>query len=202
MNTAEKPLIVATYCRVSTSEQTLLPQQIELRDHAARRGLTISHELSDVISGSKASRPGLDRLLELVRQREIDAILVVKIDRLARSLPHFASMITEFKRYDVALIAPGQGIDTTTSSPTAKFQLSVLAAVAELDLDFIRERVRAGLVAARARGKILGHPSTCLKPDWPTIVADFKLNPVSYTELAFRLGGVSRSTAWRLANAA
>lgn len=194
---------IATYARISTGGQTIEPQQIELRRYAADRGWTIKVEFSDVISGSKSSRTGLDQLMAAVRKKEVEAVLVVKMDRLARSLSHFAQLVAEFDKYGVALVCPGQGIDTSKSNPAGRLQMHVLAAVAEFERSLIIERTKAGLAAAKARGVKLGKPSTRLVPNHKEVVEKWIAEGGQHLrELATRLGGVSVSHAFKLAQAA
>lgn len=195
------PPKVAIYYRVSTQDQSCEAQLLELRAIAAQRGLKVAHEISDVISGSKSSREGLDRLMAMIRSGDVDTVLVVKIDRLARSLTHFAQLITEFNARRVALIVPGQNIDTSESNPASRFMITVLAAVAELERDLIRERTRAGLAVARAKGKRLGRPSPkMVGVDQAAVVAAWKVETrgTDYARLGEMLGGVSAATAWRM----
>jgi DNA invertase Pin-like site-specific DNA recombinase len=191
---------VALYYRVSTDEQSVEPQQQELRGHAHTRGWAVTAEFTDVISGSKSSRASLDLMMSRVRQRHFDAVMVVKMDRLARSLSHFAQIVGEFDKHEVALICPGQGIDTSKSNPAGRLQMHVLAAVAEFERSLIVERTKAGLAAARARGVKLGKPSKRLPENHLEITKQW-LNEgcIQLRELATRLGGVSVSTAFRLA---
>ena len=192
----------ATYLRVSTDDgkQTLDPQRIELGAFAAARGWDKPKEFSDVISGAKSQRAGLDALMAAVRRKEISVVLVVKLDRLARSLAHFAQLVAEFDKYGCALVATSQGIDTSKDNPAGRLQMHVLAAVAEFERSLIRERTKAGLVAARARGSILGRPSAKLPANWQAIVTTWRQETagIGIRELARRLKGVSLSTAWRL----
>lgn len=191
---------VALYYRVSTGDQTVEPQQQELRTYAQTRGWTVTAEFTDVISGSKSSRASLDAMMARVRQRHFDAVMVVKMDRLARSLSHFAQIVGEFDRHEVALICPGQGIDTSKSNPAGRLQMHVLAAVAEFERSLIVERTKAGLAAARARGVKLGKPSTRLPQNFLEITKQWlDEGSVQLRELATRLGGVSVSTAFRVA---
>jgi DNA invertase Pin-like site-specific DNA recombinase len=193
---------VTLYLRVSTTDQTLEPQRIELTRYVEQRGWTINEECTDVISGSKSSRTGLDRLMELVREKKTEGILVVKMDRLARSLPHFAQLVAEFDKFGVALICPGQGIDTSKSNPAGRLQMNVLAAVAEFERSLIIERTKAGLAAAKARGVKLGKRSTRLPENHKAIVAEWKAEGGKHLrELANRLNGVSVSTAFKLSKA-
>lgn len=191
---------VALYYRVSTDDQTAQPQQQELRAYAQARGWEVVAEFTDVISGSKSSRVSLNLLMSRVRQRHFDAILVVKLDRLARSLSHFAQIVAELDKHGVALVCPGQGIDTSKSNPAGRLQMHVLAAVAEFERSLIIERTKAGLAAARARGVKLGKPSKRMIPNSDQIVkAWLDEGGHQLRELATRLGGVSVSTAFRLA---
>ena len=192
---------VAIYCRVSTQDQSCEAQLLELRAIAAQRKLIVAHEISDVISGSKSSREGLDRLMAMIRSGDVDTVLVVKIDRLARSLTHFAQLITEFNARRVALIVPGQNIDTSESNPASRFMITVLAAVAELERDLIRERTRAGLAVARAKGKRLGRPSPkMVGVDRVAVIGAWRkeTHGTDYARLGEMLGGVSAATAWRM----
>ena len=151
---------IALYLRVSTDRQTTDSQALELHDYCARRRWTNVREYSDTSSGAKFSRQGLDALMSDVRRHRIDAVVAYKLDRLGRSLPHLAQLIAEMTAHRVALVVPQQGIDTSASNPAAQLQLNILMAVAEFEREIIRERVNAGLRAARARGKRLGRPST------------------------------------------
>lgn len=190
----------ALYYRVSTDDQTVQPQQQELRTYAQQRGWTVVAEFTDVVSGSKSSRVSLDQMMGRIRQREFDAVMVVKLDRLARSLSHFAQLMGEFDKHGVAFVCPGQGIDTSKSNPAGRLQMHVLAAVAEFERSLIVERTKAGLAAARARGVKLGKPSTRLPANHAEITRQwFSEGAVQLRELATRLGGVSVSTAFRLA---
>lgn len=146
----------AIYVRVSTDEQTTASQEHELRAYCERRGWRESQIYYDQISGAKFVRPGLDALLIAVRAGKIERVIVFKLDRLGRSLPHLALILDELGRHGVALIATSQGIDTSHSNPVGRLQLNVLMAVAEFEREIIRERVNAGLAAARARGVKLG----------------------------------------------
>jgi DNA invertase Pin-like site-specific DNA recombinase len=83
-----------------------------------------------------------------------------KLDRLGRSLAHLAQLIAEFQTHGVALVCSSQGIDTTNANPAAQLQLNILCAVAEFEREIIRERVNAGIAAARSRGVRLRRPST------------------------------------------
>lgn len=152
-------LRLALYARVSTADQTVAPQLDRLRDYAQARGLTVAREYVDEgVSGAKDRRPALDALLADVRARRVDAVAVVKLDRLARSVRHLLTLAADFAALGVELVAADQGIDTST--PSGRFLFNVLGSVAELERDLIRERTAAGLAAAKRRGKRLGRRPT------------------------------------------
>lgn len=150
----------AIYIRVSTEGQRTDSQEVELRRYSRQRGWKNIVVYTDKISGAKASRPELDRLTQDMRAGKIERLIVFKLDRLGRSLTHLALILDEMNRLNVPLIASSQGIDTSADSPAGKLQLSVLMAVAEFERGIIKERVNAGLAAAKARGVQLGRPST------------------------------------------
>src|ERR1700745_1381079 len=154
---------VVIYSRVSTDRQIHDSQLQEVRAYCARRGWHDAEEFSDTASGAKTNRQGLDALMALVRRGRIDAIVCFKLDRLGRSLAHLAQLIGELQTNRVALLCTSQGIDTSATNPAAQLQLNILCAVAEFEREIIRERVNAGLKAARARGIRLGRPSTLQK---------------------------------------
>jgi DNA invertase Pin-like site-specific DNA recombinase len=108
------------------------------------------------VSGAKAKRPALDRLRADAMQRRFDIVAVVKLDRLARSVHHLTTLGQEFEALGVDLVVLDQAIDTTT--PSGKLLFHVLGSIAEFERDLIRERTRAGLAAAKRRGKTLGRP--------------------------------------------
>jgi len=151
---------VAIYTRVSTDKQTHDSQLNELREYCQRRGFNYAAEYSDVISGAKFSRQGLDRLMADVRRGKVDVVVCFKLDRLGRSLAHLAQIVGELTTHRVALICPSQGIDTSGMNPASQLQLNILMAIAEFERSIIQERVAAGLKAARAKNVKLGRPET------------------------------------------
>ncbi len=148
---------VALYARVSTSDQTVAPQLDALRSYAVARDMDVVEEYIDHgVSGSRDRRPALDELMAKARRRSFDAVAVTKLDRLARSTRHLVNLGAELEALGVDLIVVDQGIDTST--PAGRLLFNVLGAIGEFELDLIRERTRAGLHAARKRGKRLGRP--------------------------------------------
>src|SRR5439155_16719418 len=157
-----KPKRIVIYGRVSTADQSHDSQLREVQDYCARRwgnnvAVTV---ITDTASGSKTSREGLDQLMQLVRRNKIDIVACFKLDRLGRSLPHLAQIISELDQHNVAIVATSQGIDTNHDSPAGRLQMHVLMAVAQFERTLIVERVRAGQAAARAKGVKFGRPST------------------------------------------
>lgn len=150
---------VVCYLRVSTNDQDVAAQEVQVREYCDRRGWTRVGWFSDKTSGMKRQRPCFDVMMSEVREGSVDILLTWKIDRLARSLNHLAQIIAELQTCKVALVCPSQGIDTTESNPCAQFQLNILAAVAEFERELITDRVNAGIAAAKQRGTRLGRPS-------------------------------------------
>jgi putative DNA-invertase from lambdoid prophage Rac len=152
---------IAVYGRVSTDTQNHASQLREVRAYVRRRWPKAEvTEYLDKASGARFSRSGLDVLMAEVRKGRVDAVAVFKLDRLGRSLQHLAQLIGEFEAHGTALIATSQGIDTSETNPAGRLQMHVLAAVAEFERSVIRERINAGLAAARERGARLGRPRT------------------------------------------
>jgi DNA invertase Pin-like site-specific DNA recombinase len=152
---------IAVYGRVSTDVQSHASQLREVRAYVRRRWPKAEvTEYLDKASGARFSRSALDILMAEVRQGRVDVLAVYKLDRLGRSLQHLAQLIGEFEAHGTALVATSQGIDTSESNPAGRLQMHVLAAVAEFERSVIRERINAGLAAARERGTILGRPRT------------------------------------------
>ncbi len=149
----------AIYARVSTANNGQSPemQSRELREYLERRQWQVAGEYVDVgVSGSKGSRPELNRLLADAHHRKFDAVVVWKFDRFARSVSHLLRALETFKALGVEFVSLSEQVDTST--PTGKMIFTVLGAVAELERSLIAERVRAGLRNARAKGKRLGRP--------------------------------------------
>jgi DNA invertase Pin-like site-specific DNA recombinase len=149
---------VALYARVSTSNGHQDPemQLRELREYAKHRELTIIGEYVDRLSGSKESRPALNRLMADASARKFDAVLVWKLDRFARSLKHLVNALAEFEALGVAFVSLRDNLDLST--PSGRLMFQIIGAMAEFERSLIQERVRAGLRNARAKGKRLGRP--------------------------------------------
>ena len=150
----------ASYCRVSTNQQTTLNQILELRSAAQRRGWTLTSELQDQgISGAKGRDhcPALDQLFRMIQRKEIDVVMTWSIDRLGRSIQHLVSLMTEIQSAGIDLYVHQQAINTQT--PSGRMVFGIFASLAEFEREMIRERINAGLARARSEGKTLGRPS-------------------------------------------
>jgi DNA invertase Pin-like site-specific DNA recombinase len=149
---------IAIYARVSTTTgQNPDAQLRELRAYCTRRGWEIGGEYVDVgFSGATEKRPRLDQLLVACRKRLFDAVVVFRYDRFARSLRHLVNALGEFDALGIQFVSIHEGIDTTT--PNGRLVFGIFASIAEFERELIRDRVRSGLAAARARGKRLGRP--------------------------------------------
>jgi DNA invertase Pin-like site-specific DNA recombinase len=136
----------AIYTRVSTDQQTVENQRLELQAVADRLGWTIIEELADEgISGSKGrdQRPAFDRLMQMVTRKEIDLIACWSVDRLGRSLQHLVTFLGEIHERNVGLYLHTQGLDTTT--PAGRAMFSMLSVFADFESSILRERIMAGL---------------------------------------------------------
>ena len=148
----------AIYARVSTRNgQNPQMQLDELRAYCQRREWEIAGEYVDQgISGAKESRPALNRLLADCRKRRVDALVVYRYDRFARSLRQLVNALEEFRSLGIDFVSLHEGVDTST--PNGRLVFGIFASIAEFERELIRERVRSGIAAAQSRGKRLGRP--------------------------------------------
>lgn len=148
---------IGLYARVSTRDQSCEMQLADLRSYCIARHLEIVREYVDLgVSGTKDSRPQLNELMGDTRKRKIDAIIVWRFDRFARSTKHLLLALEEFRGLGVQFISYQENIDTGT--PLGQALFVIIAAIAELERGLICERVTAGIRNARANGKRLGRP--------------------------------------------
>ncbi|HKL23739.1 MAG TPA: recombinase family protein [Candidatus Nanoarchaeia archaeon] len=148
---------VAIYVRNSTNEERQNPetQARPLKERCEREGWDYE-VFQEFASGAKESRPKLDKMLQRIRQKEFDIVLVYKIDRLGRSLKHLLQLIEEFENRGVKFISLTENIDTKTSY--GKFFYHMAASLAEFERELTRERIMSGLNRARKEGKKVGRP--------------------------------------------
>lgn len=176
----------AIYARVSTTGHGQDPtvQTRELREYCERRGWAIAGEYVDSgISGAKERRPELDRLLADCRRRRVDAVIVYRYDRFARSLRHLVNALEEFRSLGIEFISLHEGVDTST--PNGRLVFGIFASIAEFERELIRDRVRSGIAAARSKGKKLGRPRTVVDA---AEIARLRSQGRSVREIAVQLG--------------
>ena len=156
----EQPKRAAIYARVSTARDQDPTMQLEvLREFAERSGYEVVREYVDHgVSGTKASRPALNQLMDAARKRELDAVLVYRFDRFARSVRHLVTALDEFEALAVDFVSYCENLDTST--PFGKAMFAIVAALAQLDRDVIVERSVEGQRRARERGVKIGRPRT------------------------------------------
>jgi len=148
---------VALYARVSTNDQTTENQLEDLRRYAEERGWAVHEEYVDhAISGSKSSRPALDRMMSAARKKRFSVVLVWRFDRFARSVKHLVLALEELRGLSIGFVSYQENVDT--NSPLGAAIFTIIAAMAQLERDIIIERVHAGLRRAKAQGKKVGRP--------------------------------------------
>lgn len=173
----------ALYFRVSTDRQAVDLQVDEVRQYAKDRGFEIHREYTDQgVSGSKTSRPQLNRLFHDAKKGQFDLVICWKFDRFGRSLKHLIESLEEFQSLEVDFVSVRESIDTST--PSGKVLFSVIGAFAEFERAIIRERVIAGLTVARKKGKQLGRPKTRNSE----LIRELRQQGRSYREISKLLG--------------
>ena len=182
----------ALYMRVSTLDQHLETQLLDLRQMAAQRGYEIVHEYTDKISGTKAKRPGLDQMMADGRRGRFDVVLVWASDRIARSVKHFLEVLDELNRLNLEFVSFREQIDT--GGPLGRAIVVIIGAIAELERNLIIERVRAGMRRARLEGRHIGRRPLDL--DRESILRD-RQRGQSLGKIA-KDHGISRATVHRV----
>jgi DNA invertase Pin-like site-specific DNA recombinase len=172
-------------------------QTRELEEYCQCRGWAVTGCYVDTgISGSKESRPELDRLMTDAHQRRFDAILVWKLDRFGRSLRHLVNALAELEALGVAFVSLRDNLDLST--PSGRLMFQIIGAMAEFERSLIVERVKAGMRNARAKGKRIGRPPrTQLSPDMRKTIADAYRNQQGSLRLLAAQFGTSVGTVQR-----
>jgi len=203
---------IALYARVSTSKcekcgkrcsdhpaldhdykgQDAEVQLRELREYAAAREWIITEVYTDTVSGSKDSRPGLNRLMADAQRRRFDAVLVWKLDRFGRSLRHLVNALAEFEALGLSFISLRDNLDLGT--PSGRLMFQIIGAMAEFERSLIQERVRAGLRNAKAKGKKLGRPRVIVNVEE---IAELREQGLSWAQITHQTGA-SKGTAQRV----
>ncbi len=195
---------MAIYCRVSTSDQDNDRQERDLRAYAERAGYEVVAVFRETLSGirkAKGKQPiERKRVMDLAQAREIDAVLVTELTRWGRSTQDLMDTLGQLASWDVSLIAQ-TGLTFDLSTPQGKLIANLMASLAEFEHDLLRERVRSGIAAAKARGQTFGRkagyrPSDRHAPEVLRLADEEKL---SQRAIAARLG-ISKTTVNQILN--
>lgn len=190
---ATKMFRVGLYARVSTHDQKTLPLQIRtMREYAAKRGWTVALPIKEVGSGA-AERKLREKLMTAARRREIDMVLVWRLDRWGRSLADLVVTLKELAELGVGFVSLTEALDLTT--PTGRAMAGLLSVFAEFEHEILRERIRAGIVEARLKGKRFGRPLTAGKKAGQ--IRKLHRSGVSKAEIARRLN-IGRTSVRRI----
>ena len=183
----------AIYARVSTNNgQDPSMQTRELREYCQRRTWEVEGEYVDAgVSGAKERKPQLDALLAACRKRRVDAVVVYRYDRFARSLRQLVNALEEFRSLGIEFISLHEGVDTST--PNGRLVFGIFASIAEFERELIRDRVKSGIAAARSKGKKLGRPTVSVDA---ARIAALRDSGASWREITRQLG-LSAGTAKR-----
>src|SRR5437899_10708245 len=177
---------VAIYARVSTTNhgQDAGMQTREMGQFAEARGWQLADEYVDQgVSGAKDSRPELNRLMADAKRRKFDVVLVWKLDRFGRSLRHLVNALAEFESLGIAFVSLSDNLDLSTASGRLMFQ--IIGAMAEFERELIRERVKAGMKNARAKGTRIGRPRANVDASQ---IARLRNSGASLRQIASQLG--------------
>jgi DNA invertase Pin-like site-specific DNA recombinase len=184
---------VAIYARVSTVDKGQTPetQLLALREYVAHRGFTLAGEYVDYASGTREDRPQYRALLDVVRKRQVDIVLVWRYDRFARSTQALVHALKEFHSLGVNFISYQENIDTTT--PQGELIFTVMASIAQFERALMSERVKAGMARAKAQGKRISRAP--LPAGIQGGIADLYHQGVSMHQMSKQLG-IGYGTVW------
>jgi len=180
------------YVRVSTPDQSIESQLLDLRQMAAARGYEIVREYSDKLSGTKSKRPGLDALLSDAQRHRFDVVMVWAFDRMARSVRHFLEVLDELNHLNIEFVSFRESVDT--SGPLGRAMVVIVGAIAELERNLIVERVKAGMRRAKLEGRQIGRSRLDMNRE--QIVHD-RRSGMSLTRVA-KKHGISRASVCRV----
>jgi DNA invertase Pin-like site-specific DNA recombinase len=184
----------ALYARVSTPDQHLETQLLDLREMAKQRGYEVFREYTDQISGTKSKRPGLDQLLTDARRHRFDIVLVAAFDRVARNVRHFLEALDELNHMNLEFLSLRENLDA--GGPLGRAMVVIVGAIAQVKRQAIVERVKAGMRRARLEGRQIGRPLFDI--DRAQVIRD-RLARMSLTQEAKRQR-ISRVSVCRLMN--
>jgi len=192
----EEMMRTAIYARVSTTNhgQDVTLQTRDLEQFAQARGWGLVDSYIDVgISGAKDKRPELNRLMADAHKRRFDVVLVWKLDRFGRSLRHLVNALAEFESLGIAFVSLSDNLDLSTAS--GRLMFNIIGAMAEFERELIRERVKAGMKNAKAKGARIGRPRVAVDT---TRIAALRASGLSWPSIAREMG-VSVGTVYQAA---
>ena len=189
-------LRVGLYARVSTHDQQTLPLQMRaMREYASKRGWTVAIQIKEVGSGA-VERELREQMLAAARRREIDVVLVWRLDRWGRSLADLVVTLQDLAQLGVGFVSLTEALDLIT--PTGRAMAGLLSVFAEFEHEILRERIRAGIAEARLKGTHLGRPVTVGKK--ASQIGKLHRAGVSKAEIARRLE-IGRTSVRRILSA-
>ncbi|EHL32175.1 recombinase family protein [Legionella drancourtii] len=184
------------YARVSTHDQHTLEMQIDaMKKYAKARDWQIETEIAEIASGAKDSRPQREELINQAKRRQIDVIIVWKLDRWGRSVNDLFHTLNELNGLGVGFISLTEALDLTTA--TGRAMAGLLAIFAEFEREILRERVKAGIAHARNKGKAHGRPVTTKKYE-QEVIGLFEQGQ-SQSKIAKKIG-IGRTSVRRILN--
>jgi DNA invertase Pin-like site-specific DNA recombinase len=167
-------------------------QRDELRSYCERRGWQVAEEFIDEgVSGSKESRPALDRMLKAAKRRAFDAVICYRYDRMARSLKQLVNLLADFDALGIQFVSLHEGTDTSTANGRLVF--GIFAALSEFERTLIIERTKSGMAAARRRGAKIGRPRVAVDT---AQIRELRAGGLSWDAVAAKME-ISRATAQR-----
>ena len=188
-----KQCSIAVYARVSTDEQNVDAQLNDLREYVRNRGWQLVREYVDQgISGAKDSRPAFNELWDAIQKGRVHVLVVHALDRLGRSLPHLVKIISTLAERNITLISFRENLDLSTAQ--GRMLAGIFSVLADYELSLIRERTRAGMRAAKARGSQVGNRMRFFDKDR---AAELRDQGWGQLKIAKALGiGVGRVNGW------
>ncbi|MEG5048577.1 recombinase family protein [Microcoleus sp. B4-C1] len=182
------------YCRVSTDDQNCDRQERDLREFANRAGYEIVEVVRETASGAKADRPERKKIMAAAQARKVAIVLVTEASRWSRSTSDLLNTLGDLNAWGVSLITLS-GISLDLNTPQGKLMAAILSAIAEFERDLIRERVKSGIAAARAKGRKFGRPG--LSESAIAFVHQLRSQGQSYSKIAIA-SGISRTKVYQL----
>ena len=182
------------YCRVSTGDQDCDRQERDLREFADRAGYEIVEVLRETASGAKDDRAQRKKVMAAARARKISAVLVTEASRWSRSTLDLLGTLQDLNAWGISLVTLS-GISLDLNTPQGKLMAAILSAIAEFERDLIRERVKSGIAAARAKGRKFGRPR--VSDEAIAFVYQLRAQGKSYSQIA-AASGVSRTKVSQL----